>query len=400
MVVAGWQVLLPALIRFKLALGSNKIQRWRQLVKLKDLVSLDNLSTVQVCEAILVVTPPPTVIPKEDQSYLRSPHQTYKFPAVYVAEVRDALIYGGTNLTFVGDKAVCHDLYDFTRDYTSEELHGRHVINPEARSVRLMGDDPTPECLPVAATFLDACAPNYAHWLTEILPRISVFCSLEEFCDVPIVVDDGLHANIMESLALVIGQRRQVFTLPIGRALRAERLYVTSVTGYVPFERRSRWLDGHSHGLFSPFAFDVLRDRLFSCLQDRLPDSLPRKIYLRRSSGLRMVTNADALERALVSMGYVVVDAEKLSFRQQVMLFRHASEIVGPSGAAFANQIFVPKDALVHILIGRYKETSFWYWQNIACSSGLGVTYSLGELQDLSAGIHSNFAVDLSIFNT
>lgn len=190
--------------------SSRPANRWRPLVKLADYVESSNIPTIKVFDAVRVDTPAPKVFPAEDQAYLVSPHDHYVFPPVYVAELRDVEVYGGTNLLFAHDAVICHDLYDFERDYTSEELHGRHVISPKKKLMRLLSDDAAPEQMLLAAAFLDACAHNYAHWLTEVLPRIAAFCSIKQYANVPILVDDGLHRNIMESLLLVVGHERDV----------------------------------------------------------------------------------------------------------------------------------------------------------------------------------------------
>ena len=353
---------------------------------------------IKVFEAARVDTPPPKVFPTEGQAFLVSPHDYYEFPPIYVSQISNAEVYGGTNLVFTSDTVVCHDLYDFKRDYTSEELHGRHVVDPKKNRIKLLNWDAAPEHMPVAATFLDACAPNYAHWLTEVLPRIAAFCSVEQYADIPIIVDDGLHRNIMESLALVVGSDREIITVPVGRAINVGILYVTSLTGYVPFERRNAKLAGHSHGLFSSLAFEWLHKRLLS-FGDKFPlQDFPRKIYLRRKSGGRKITNANEIEELLVDNGYVIVEPEKLTFLQQLSLFSSVDEIVAPSGAALANLIFSPPDVRVHILIGKYDGTSYWYWQNMAFASGKQVVYSLGEVSNSQSTIHSDFVIDSKVF--
>lgn len=398
LVIAIWRSFYPAYARTIAIFRSRIARRWRPIVKMADYVDGSNVPTINVLDAATVDTPPPKVVPTEDQIYLVSPHNHYEFPPIYVAQLSDAQVCGGTNLVFMQDAVICHDLYDFVRDYTSEELHGRHVIDAKKKRMRLVRNDATPEHMPVAAAFLDACAPNYAHWLTEVLPRIAVFCSVEQHANVPIIVDDGLHPNIMESLALVVGNDREIITLPVGRAINVGFLYVTSVTGYVPFERRNARLAGHSHGLFSSLAFEWLHKRLLS-FGDKLPlQDFPRKIYLRRKSGGRKITNANEIEELLVDNGYVIVEPEKLTFLQQIALFSSVDEIVAPSGAALANLIFSHPDTRVHILIGEYDGTSYWYWQNMACASGKQVVYSLGALSDSQSTIHSDFVIDLKVF--
>lgn len=376
--------------------SSRLANRWRPLVKLAVYVESLNIPTVKVFDAARVDTPMPKVFPAEDQAYLMSPHDHYVFPPVYVAQLTDTEVYGGTNLLFTHDSVICHDLYDFERDYTSEELHGRHVIDAKRKRMRLLCHDATPEKIAVAAAFVDACASNYAHWLTEVLPRIAVFCTVERFANVPVIVNDGLHPNIMESLILMIGSEREIVTLPVGRAVLVDRLYVTSVVGYVPFERRDTKLPNHSHGLFCPPAFQLIRDRCFSYIGNLPLQEWPRQVYLRRTSGSRRVVNGMEIEQALLKNGYVVVEPEKLSFVQQVILFNNASDLISPTGAALSNAIFSRQGTRCGILMAKHENMIYRYWLNMLASLGIEVSYILGTATDKSkVSIHSNCYIEM-----
>lgn len=388
-----WRNFYPFYASVNSRLNSYGVRRWRPLVKQEIYSKTANLDVIKLLDGARVNTPVPRVFPAKDAAYLTSPHDHYDFPSVYVTVMEDADVYGGTNLVFTRNEVICHDLYDLERDYTSEELHGRHLIDVKGHRIRLLCHDATPERVPVAATFVDACAPNYAHWLTEVLPRIATFCSSEQFADVPIIVNDGLHPNIIESLMLVVGNNREIISLPIGRALTVGRLYVTSVAGYVPFERRNKKLENHSHGLFSPAAIDLLV-RCITCQSIGVASgNWPRRIYLRRTSGARKVTNAAEIEDVLFADGYSVIEPERLAFLHQIALFSGAESIVGPSGAALTNILFSSQVVNVNILIGKYENTSYWYWQNMACAAGKTVNYTLGDITEQNQGIHSDFHI-------
>lgn len=390
-----WRTIYPLYIRHiatRLAGGATK--RWLPLITLTEFATRKPTLTYKLADAAVVESPAPMVSPACEQDYLESPHPQYKFPEIIIASIPDATIYGGTNLVLVDDQVLCHDLYDFERDYTSEELHGRALIDSKSRQIRWLLHDRAPEPIPVAATFVDACAPNYAHWLTEVLPRIALFCAEDRFLDIPIVVNHGLHKNIMESLILVAGAGREIITLPIGRGLTVHELYITSATGYVPFERRERKLSGHSHGTFHPYAFEFIRARLLAVAQQTVFENYPQLVVLRRNSSVRKLTSAPQIEQLLVEAGYSVVEPDKLSFLQQVKLFAHAKVVVASSGAALANIIFSPPTTEIWIFISKHPDTSYWYWQNMAAASNKVVRYILGEaVGGVSRSIHDDFFI-------
>jgi len=395
-----WRYLFPLYARIEARLNvADPAKAWRPLIKMQDFVSANQCPCQQILPSVRVETPAPKVLPAEDQTLLVAPHDHYVFPSVYVAELGQATVCGGSNLVFADGAVICHDLYDFERDFTSEEMHGRHLIEPAAQRMRLLHQDPTPGEIDCAASFVDACAANYAHWMTEVLPRVAVFCDVPAYAEVPIIVNAGLHPNIMQSLALVVGDQRKVMVLPVGRSIKVKNLVQTSVTGYVPFERRNDKLQGHSHGMFSSLAFASVLAKVKPHMIQTKHDKWPNKIYLRRNSGIRKVSNIDEVENILFSNGYVAVESEKLDFIQQASLFHDAQYIIGSSGAALANLVFCGSKTRIDIMIGRLEGTSYWYWQNMAASVTNDVTYYLGRVQCAKNGIHSDFHVNLNEFN-
>ena len=376
----------------------RKKTKWRSLVSLGEYSEKKGgLPTHKLTNTEIVKTPRPIVFPAANQNDLQSPHDQYEFPEVSVVVLENGTISGGSNLVFVDECVICHDLFDPVRDYTSEELHHRVIIDPDSMRIRCLSYDKEPEELQKAATFVDACAPNYAHWLTEVLPRVVLFCAEERYKAVPIVVNAELHQNILNSLFDVVGPEREIIQLSVGRELRVRELYVLSVAGYVPFERRTINIAGHSHGIFSPHAFSMLA----SCTKDSSVVAKgvqwPEKIFIRRNSGARKLVNERQIENLLVAKGYKVIEPEKFSFLEQVTMFNNAKSVVASSGAALANIIFMPRDVMIIILIGKYPDTSYWYWQNIACASGNVVQYVLGDIdQGNHDGIHSDFNIDVN----
>ncbi len=374
--------------------------RWRELVSQSDYLVRNAGQPCRLAAETEVDTPIPLAFPEEDRRYLVAPHERYVFPEILVAEVPGAMVHGGSNLVLAGDVVLHHDLYDFPRDSTSEELHGRTLIDPKRGRIRWLLHDQAPEHMACAAVFTDACAANYAHWLTEVLPRIAMFCAEERFAEVPLIVDSGLHINLMESLLLVAGGEREIICLPIGRAIAVERLYVTTACGYVPFGRRNAKLAGHSHGVFSPVALEKVRTRLIEVA--RGPgggNDWTEKIYLRRTSGTRKVVNVAEIEKLLVSHGFSVVEPEKLSFLDQVRLFSKVKVVVGSSGAALANALLCNKKTRVIVLMGKHSDMIYRYWQNMLAWADIEVIYVLGSIVDNNGlGIHGDFMVDICDF--
>ncbi len=371
--------------------------QFKEMMSLRDFAYKHNLDIVQVFNATKVDTPAPVIFPSEDRSELVSPGDHYDFPSVYIAKLFGAKVYSGTNLVFLERSIICHDLYDFRYDTTSEELHGIHQFSYDFKKMHRSNKSNLKTLnIESAAPFLDACASNYAHWLTEVLPRIAVFCTIEQYIDVPIIVDSGLHPNIIESLELIVGLDREIIYQEKNMAISVKTLYMTSVTGYVPFGKRNIELESRSHGMFSPQCLELLKKKVLSYADRVSFGSEHKRIYFRRNSHSRNIVNLKEVERLILKNGYVLINPEELSFIQQVALINRSNAIVGTSGAAMANLIFAPSCTRCTILISKMKDMIYWYWQNMAISTEKEVHYVLGDADTrLDNGINANFKINL-----
>lgn len=390
-VILSWKYVLP--------MGMMAYARFSSSVLRPPLVKLaDRVTTVdEVAPPQQVVTPAPDVFPARLAGCCPSPHASFSFPRLYVARLQDQLVRGGSNFLIGPDAMVHHDLFRVSHDYTSEELHGHMAIKPGAGMafVFAMGKSDSFEEVAEAAAFTDAVAPNYAHFMTEVLPRVHMFVRHAP-AHVPLVIDAGLHANLVAAIRLVAGEDRVLIRLEAGQILRVRTLWVMSVCGYVPFERRpgTARLKDHSQGIFSPVALCSMRDAIKAALQVAPDAPAGRKVFIRRNSGYRNVINAQEIEDRLVACGFEVVEPEKLTFAEQVALFSSASVVVGATGAAFANLVFCQPTCRLVIMIAELKGTSYYYWQNMASACGNRVTYVLGQIADRHfRSIHSDFHV-------
>ena len=393
----GWKYVYPRYKLFITYLASNADFKWRNLVALKSYVKMKNLSVHQLMDIEITELDNPKVFPKGDAQYLELRQEQLIYPKIVVAKIREGVSYGATNMVIVDDMVIHHDLFDCNYDRISEELHSRAKINYRKNKIRWLLNHEKSVKITKAAVFVDACAENYAHWLTEVLPRIAIFCLEDRYKNIPIIVNDGLHANILSSLEMVVGGERKVWTLPAGRAAIVDELYVTSVVGYVPFGRRKECLE-HSHGAFSPGSLAVLKNHMLSMcnvVEDNKAGR-PQKIFLRRNSDTRAMVNSSEIEELLIEKGFVIIETDKLSFLEQVKLFNNAKQIISPTGAALANAIFCKPKTKIAVLMGKHKDMIYRYWLNILAPLQLDVSYVLGEIvKNRDLGIHGNFFIDL-----
>lgn len=370
----------------------RKIGVWKKLESINDYAFRENLNTYQLTVASDFKVSIQEVRPLDFEQIKSHYIEQKRFPEINVYELCQVSLYGGSNFVHTANVIIHHNLSELTTDYTSEELHARIDIKPKKNKARWFEIDKSPEKIPKAAVFLDATSHNYAHWLSEVLPRIAMFCCDSRFGDVPIIVDAELHPNLMCSLELIAGNRK-VYLLPRGREAHVEKLFYTTACGYVPFQPRQKKF--RTHGEFSPDALQKIRtkfEEVIGCQQMYGP----KKIYLRRNSAVRNILNNLEVETLLSSYGYKIIEPEKLSFDEQYSLFKNAESIISATGAALANALFCKPGTEVTVLMSSHKEMIYQYWANMLSPVGIKVNYVIGENVGRSRrDIHTDFTLPI-----
>ncbi len=366
------------------------------LIALKDFVKNKAIKKTELVKASTVKTIAPHFISSEKMASKKSDYPSERFPEIYVATIAGATVIGGSNLSIVNNEIISHDLLTISTDLTPEERHFK--INSNGNVFRLTYKIMTEKYskLSEAASFVDALSHNYAHWMTEVLPRIVSFCSNSQYRNVPIIVDDKLHKNIMATLEKVVGQRK-VYFLPMNHTVKINMLYTTSVSGYISYEQRYKYIQASSEGKFNANAMRLVVS-LLKPLNNK--KRTPQRIYLRRFSGYRNLTNQNEIEALLTRHRFTIVDPAKLSFLEQVNYFSKAKVIIGPTGAAFANLIFCNKKVNLAILVNNDKNMIYKYWVNLTSIMGIQVNYITGKSKQFFGGIHRDFSVDLDLIDT
>lgn len=226
---------------------------------------------------------------------------------------------------------------------------------------------------------------NYGHFVIDALPSILALEQAGLLQDAPLLAP-RLKDWQRDLIALAApGVRLQEIDAPAVRLGRA--VFATSM----------------DHFLHNP-------NGLLATLAERIAANAPqgsgaRRIYLsRRGQSMRVMVDEAAFERALRVRGFKIVRPETLSARKQIALMRDAEIIVGASGAALANAVFLSRGARV-IEIQPTNFTSQWVraacrqvgveWRGYVCASPCPAN-AAPLLSRLRRGFKFAFRPDLS----
>lgn len=347
----------------------------------------------------------PTVYPEEYRQNLYSEIWPLDVPSVQAIEISNAEIMGKCDFIFSGVQCLHHGLYRFEQDLPAEEMHGMiSIADKKSLLVRHRGVDEQSEMLPAAISMIGSASPNYIHWLTETAPKLALIDEIENYADFPLVIDAGLHPNILESIHCLNLRKRELIFIKPGQIFRVDKLVAVTPVAYIPFEFRrgaKRDVPEIHPGLamYVPNGLNLLRQKLVSHFADEGTGRLKR-LYLRRTAKSRQMSNAVEVEAQLQEQGFQIVEPETLTFAEQVRLFSNAEIIVGQGGAALGNIIFAPKGCHIVILTMWSPCVIHYYFSNLA--SVLGQRCSLvmcDQVEELGGSHPAHKGLNVDIHN-
>lgn len=345
-------------------------ERW-----LADVVS--NVQEVHPPEVVLLARlelPPVAVI---------APGTTeFRFPAIRAFELENAIVHPEGHLPTNDEVVVFPDFVDFERHQVPELRYGDYVISASQEIAEHRVPDPSIDELPEAIVMTSAYWQNWAHFLTEVLPKILLADAHGPWRDAPLVVSAAGLANAHALCASLISSERRIMRASCD--VRIRRAGYISSAGWVPVDYI---YDAHTcippfqqnDTAFSAYALDCVRQAA-----NRLVGAVPgsqgtRRIYIKRNSRARQTVNAQQIEDQFSERGFVIVSPETQSVEEQIRLFSDAQIIAGQAGAGLANMVFAPPGCRVLTYSAFTPHANWNYWATIANALGHRLHYLYGE---------------------
>lgn len=197
----------------------------------------------------------------------------------------------------------------------------------------------------------------YFHWLLEVLPRLGMLSALPEKID--LIYIERRHRFQRETLDMLSLGEDQIINSADVAAVSAERLVIPC----------HQVMNGRE---IPSWATRYVREQFLPRSEPGLSPGA-RRIYIsRRSCVHRRLVNEREIAGRLASCGFVEVEAEKLSFREQVRLFRGAEAVAAPHGSGLANIVFCPPGAKV---VELFPAANIDLYYRLSTSLGLSYFY-------------------------
>jgi len=361
---------------------------------MSDFVASVPLPVLTLCPEQEISAPRPRIRGKVYDSYFSERGDAVE-PAMHtlpvdIVELEQVQAVAGTNFILKSRLAIHPDLFDISREVCPAETFG--FLRPDIRrnEVKIRLGRPS-QFIDRAISLLGQCAGNYAHWLTEILPKLVAVDQLEQYRDYPLLVDDWIHPVFFETLAVVGLHKREIIRAGRWNSVRVGNLVSISPPAYITAGFRSYIVSGDTSEMrsekfrFSRSAMWSLRARALEQAKGAI-QGRSDKLYLFRgdstTGNARSLVNDEAVLQLVRQKQFSILDPGELSFIDQVSLFRDARVVVGPVGAAFANAIFCKPGCKVVVIAPFFEASNYDFFASLLGVMGHEVYFVVGPRVD------------------
>lgn len=218
-------------------------------------------------------------------------------------------------------------------------------------------------------------ATNWYHWLIEILPLAMLAQNLPKaFADYPLLVPEiALSDNSFGQSLEIFRGNRDVIAMPRTEILEVSALIYIPAPVSGPFGMRDQHWPKPSDYVQNYDVMRTFRARILEHLEIKRDDNSPKRVFLARPPGHRSY-NQDEILAAAQERGFEAVSLERHTFREQINLMYNADYVVGPTGAAFTNALFMTPGS--RSLVWALKEVEgACFFSNLAHVAGSDMTY-------------------------
>lgn len=276
-------------------------------------------------------------------------------PEAYIAEIHDAVITGGHTQVLIEKNVVLWDEYlheewdRFNFDQNEHIFTGNYRSALQCDFQKSWGEDIIEGIL-----LSGPGSNNYYHWLVDYLSRFWAIDQFPEYRDFPLIIDEGLHPNLIEALRYCNKSNRAIIPVEYGKRYFVRRLVIPSNLSFVAKNVKKGEISKSTDVGISPRALFFLRNRFK--VNERIRNSEGgKKIYVtRKTAHYRVLLNETEIENLFRRHGFQIVAPEKITFHEQLELFAGAEIIAGPHGAGMTNIIFAPQTVKLLFLCQKF----------------------------------------------
>lgn len=312
---------------------------------------------------------------------IRQPPLETTVPDLTLLELCEVTVVGGT-MAVLRDGKLLHP----------ELLHTKAIHDDKAADVCRFVDAPRTTVgldaytrfggrprIKVGIHLLKEHSANFYHWLFECLPRLLYFIEnlgqVQQAGKFTLLIEDNLLPAAHDSLRRVISFPFEIETVRRGEMVHCDKLFYVSPFWYSLDNSKHR-ADPHHDYAVDKLAVQKIRDTFRPLMKTGPPT---RRLFLpRAATQVRRISNTAEVEALMRKHDFEIIHPHLFSFAEQVALFSSAKVVIGASGAAFSNLVFMPPGAQAVIFSPKQLEVfNYYIFQQQADVAGVALAHLL-----------------------
>ncbi|EKQ50167.1 MULTISPECIES: glycosyltransferase 61 family protein [unclassified Clostridium] len=280
-------------------------------------------------------------------------------PELYIAELYNVDLVGGCSIIFDEDDNCIYDL-PLMDEENRFDLAIHHVTYVD-KNVTVVNYEKSNEIIEEGIMLISNASFNYFHFNVELLSKLCLINEIEEYNNVPILVDERciLTQSFKDELEMLNTHGRKIISLKEGHCYNVKKLIYVSELIIQPINLRTDALLRYEDYIMTDLAVNLLHDKL------SINSNISRKLFIsRKNCWNHRLVNDQKIQQIFIEYGYELICPEEMSFKDQLKTFSEAEFIAGASGAGFTNILFANKNAKIICIAP--KEVQLSCYSNIA----------------------------------
>ncbi len=318
----------------------------------------------------------------------------YSQPSIFKVDFDNVEVVGGLSYIIKGSKAHIdlHNQIGFERVSLLNDLVLAQNNNEVVLNCREQ------ECVINQGVMLCGTASsNYFHWLTEFIPKLSLF-SKTELNSLNFILDEDVVkcAPLFDSFRTLVTNNNYT-TIKRSYKYSVNKLTYPSLLSWTTINLKPGYK-------LEPFDCIISKQAVRFLRKSYLSKAKPvgkRRIFISRTNSTNRKYNEEAILPIIQKYGFEVCAPEKLTFSQQVKLFSEASHIIGATGGGMTNIVFAPAYAKILCLIS--SQLDFTGFSTIAGILGQDMIFLGGKMahdKRIPYEYQNGFTVDVKSFES
>ena len=326
------------------------------------------------------------------------PNQTYYRQEIimsptYWAEINNSIIIGESNY-IIAENHILHDqLIHENISYTDTAFLDNRNIYKLEKTNKIYYNRSLKKEIPIAISLVCNYSWNYYHFVFECLSKLWLLSQCNIPADIPIIIDACIKKTSQYAEYLKILNNRNIIYINRREGVKIKKLiYLSTVNNIVPNYINIKHIN-FKDNLFDIEYIQFIRNKMLYHIEKENNLRKIDKVFITRKNNSNRSYNEIEIEECVKNHGFISIEPQTYSLKEQIKMFSEANYIIAASGAALTNIIYCKEKCKVIVLTGYKGDLSIF--SNIADALNIELIYLNGK-SNLNNNIQTGFNIEIN----